>query len=197
MGQRGFKIEGFTLVELMMVVAIIAVLVAIAVPQLQKFAMKSQRVGGQLLTGALRTAEESYYAGSDHYLTSAYFSGPEHFRTKETLEALGIPLLYQIHPATGLMESMTPTGWYVNLLRDASPDCFVGPNVLGCGYYTEVVFHYQNAFDQWMLNVNHNGISPTDGFPQNEPWLHLDAIRCLEHAYFGGDYFPIPLVNCF
>jgi len=53
------KQQGFTLIELMIVVAIIGILAAVAIPQYQNYVSKSQvsRVMGEV--GALRTATET------------------------------------------------------------------------------------------------------------------------------------------
>jgi type IV pilus assembly protein PilA len=60
--------KGFTLIELMIVVAIIAILAAIAIPQYRKFQMKAKTSEAKTNIGALRTCEESYAAEHDHYL---------------------------------------------------------------------------------------------------------------------------------
>jgi type IV pilus assembly protein PilA len=52
--------EGFTLVELMVVVAIIGVLATLAVPQYQRFTAKARQSEAKIALGAMRTAIESY-----------------------------------------------------------------------------------------------------------------------------------------
>jgi len=61
------KRSGFTLIELMVVVAIIAILAAIAIPQYRKFQLRSKTVEAKENIGAIVTAEESFAAEHGQY----------------------------------------------------------------------------------------------------------------------------------
>ena len=53
--------QGFTLIELMIAVAIIGVLVAVGVPQYQNYVARSQAIEGVNLAGGIKTALAEYY----------------------------------------------------------------------------------------------------------------------------------------
>ena len=53
---------GFTLIELMIVVAIIGILAAIAIPNFLRFQLKAKSSEGKTNLAAIRTAEQSYYS---------------------------------------------------------------------------------------------------------------------------------------
>ena len=53
--------KGFTLIELMIAVAIIAALVAVGVPQYQNYVARSQAIEGVNLAGGIKTALAEYY----------------------------------------------------------------------------------------------------------------------------------------
>jgi len=61
------KREGFTLIELMIVVAIIGILAAIAIPNFIKFQLRSKAGEGKIALAGIRTAEESYFAEAGTY----------------------------------------------------------------------------------------------------------------------------------
>ena len=62
------KNKGFTLIELMIVVAIIAILAAIAIPQYKRFQMKSKQSEVYANFDALKACEESFMAEHDSYV---------------------------------------------------------------------------------------------------------------------------------
>ena len=63
--------KGFTLIELMIVVAIIGILAAIAIPNFLRFQLKSKSSEGKVNIAAIRTAEESYLAEFGVYVATA------------------------------------------------------------------------------------------------------------------------------
>jgi type IV pilus assembly protein PilA len=64
-GKRGKK--GFTLIELMIVVAIIGILAAIAIPNFLRFQAKSKQSEAKTNLGGIFTAETAYFAENNGF----------------------------------------------------------------------------------------------------------------------------------
>lgn len=71
---QGKRVKGFTLIELMIVVAIIAFLSVIAVPNFFTFLAKAKRSEAYMNLGSIYTAQRAYWA--EHGTYSDKLSGP-------------------------------------------------------------------------------------------------------------------------
>ncbi|MBL8296848.1 MAG: prepilin-type N-terminal cleavage/methylation domain-containing protein [Rhodanobacteraceae bacterium] len=63
------KFQGFTLIELMVVVAIIAIVAAIALPAYQRYGLRARRVDGKELLMRVAAAQERFYTNFNRYAT--------------------------------------------------------------------------------------------------------------------------------
>ncbi|MBN8886567.1 MAG: prepilin-type N-terminal cleavage/methylation domain-containing protein [Rudaea sp.] len=68
--------KGFTLIELMIVVAVIAILAAIAYPSYTRYVYRARRADGQDLLMRIAAAQERYYTNFNKYTADITGSAP-------------------------------------------------------------------------------------------------------------------------
>ncbi|MBI9084526.1 MAG: prepilin-type N-terminal cleavage/methylation domain-containing protein [Desulfobacterales bacterium] len=72
---RGSNEKGFTLIELMIVIAIIGILAAIAIPNFVSYRQRSYNAAAQSDMKNMMTAQEAYFVDNETYRTVANTTG--------------------------------------------------------------------------------------------------------------------------
>jgi len=99
------KQEGFTLIELMIVVAIIGILAAIAIPNFLQYQMKSRQSEAKTNLGAIQTSEVAFQAEKGCYVGIAGFG------SVLALPAKPVPTVWGVGPNAGVPTPAVATGW--------------------------------------------------------------------------------------
>ncbi|NVJ66892.1 MAG: pilin [Gammaproteobacteria bacterium] len=71
------KNQGFTLIELMIVVAIVAILAAVAIPAYQDYTARAQVAEGTATAGAIKTGISEWYASRGAYPAAGVFNNAD------------------------------------------------------------------------------------------------------------------------
>jgi type IV pilus assembly protein PilA len=104
LGKKYKKQSGFTLVELMIVVAIVGILSAIAIPNYQKYQAKARQTEAKIALASIHTAEKAAAIESNSYTTCIHAIGANYEATGTYYYASGFS---QADAATA---SCGPTG---------------------------------------------------------------------------------------
>jgi len=80
------KVRGVTLVELMIVIAVIGTLAAIAIPSYRRYLIRSQRSEAKISLMQLQTAEEKFYLQNNAYTNNVTAAPPTGLGLQATSE---------------------------------------------------------------------------------------------------------------
>ena len=126
------KQEGFTLIELMIVVAIIGILAAIAIPNFLQYQMKSRQSEAKTNLQAIRTSSVSFQAERGCYLAVGREGSPNPGAAKSVPTAWGVGLPPAVPNANGFC-NVNPAGTFAGTFRN------IGFVATGNVYYGYVV----------------------------------------------------------
>lgn len=84
--------KGFTLIEVMIVVIILGVLAAIAIPQYQDYVLRSNRTEGKALLTEAATRQERYFTQNNSYADTVAKLGYASANSQNNLYTLAIAL---------------------------------------------------------------------------------------------------------
>lgn len=103
------KMRGVTLVELMVVITIIGVLAAIAVPGYRRYLIRSQRSEAKISLLAVQTAEEKFYLQNNAYTNNITGAPPAGLGLQAVTETGKYDLAITTFPADGQSYTATAT----------------------------------------------------------------------------------------
>ncbi len=114
--------SGFSLIELLIVIAIILIIAAIAVPKLNNQRMNAQEMAGIRQIGTINTAQVQYYSQFGRYATTLAELGPPTSGQAGPQASDLIPRTLSEGKNTGYVFTVqpTPTGYSIN----ANPEVF-------------------------------------------------------------------------
>jgi len=148
--------KGFTLIELMIVVAIIGILAAIAIPNFLKFQAKSKQSEAKTNLKAIYTAETGYYGENNTYNSFDRVNWQPVGTARFTYSLGSDNGITAPTPGPGTSFVITPTGsTYTDAsFTGATPARLVGANNFNAGAVGNI--DNDGDVDQWTINDNNS-----------------------------------------
>jgi prepilin-type N-terminal cleavage/methylation domain-containing protein len=150
---KGFWLleQGFSLVELLVVAAVISLLVAIAIPQFQNFLLKSYRAEAILTLKAVHAHEIGYFANFDQFYPPNAPSGNPSSYSITVHPTIANPY-FGIGPAT---TSFTKSGWKFSVYYGFGPVASGIPNKT-VGYFLMLSRNMDDdaGDEEWLIHSN-------------------------------------------
>ena len=175
------KAQGFTLIELMIVVAIIGILAAIAIPNFIKFQARSKQSEPKANLKGLFTAQKSYFNEKDSYSTAIGLIGFSPERGNRYAYYVDSTGIQQPRSASTFGTPAVWTGVTVDTFKfpkqpDGTTDTVASPAVAvpggAPGKTAGVSGLYKDAtdnkthFTHWAVGNIDNDVTPTSGLDQ-------------------------------
>ena len=177
--------RGFTLVELMIVVAIIGILAAVAIPKFAQMLEKSREGATKGNLGAIRSAVSNYYADQQGWYPIAMDSN-SYLITTGTLPAFCPTYLDSVLPGVKVTGKATFNGTSVNNGPGSAPSV---ANVVTSGSWSVPAFLSTSGGFGWKYDgPNSAGTNGASGVV----WVNSEMVDMSKQSYtvYGFQYGP-------